>query len=52
MPNYCDNSLYIQGNAERLKQLTEELFVEREGNYELTFDKIKPMPKELIDEGW
>ena len=52
MPNYCDNSLYIQGNAERLKELTEELFVEREGNYELTFDKIKPMPKELIDEGW
>lgn len=52
MPNYCDNSLHIQGNAERLKQLTEELFVEREGNYELTFDKIKPMPKELIDEGW
>lgn len=44
MPNYCSNSLYIDGDANTLRELTE--FVRTSENA-FDFKKIVPMPKNI-----
>ena len=44
MPNWCYNSLLIEGDAKKIQELVEET---QKGNDACFFDLIKPMPKEL-----
>lgn len=44
MPNWCKNNLKIKGNGEKILELLELL---KDGDGQMTFNKLVPMPKEL-----
>jgi len=44
MPNWCNNSLLIEGDAKKIRELVEEA---QKGDDACFFELIKPMPKEL-----
>ncbi len=44
MPNYCINSLIIEGDAKKIQELVDEA---QKGDDARFFQLIKPMPKEL-----
>ena len=55
MPNWCENELEIYGNKKTIKKIKQEVFTEAEDigadqeeySY-LDFDKVIPMPRELV----
>lgn len=51
MPNYCSNDLFIQGDKQSISKLKEELFITKNDEIELTFNRIVPMPKGYIESG-
>jgi hypothetical protein len=55
MPNWCQNEVYIKGDAEELKELlaTASKPTEKEPNPVFLMDNLVPTPKELLEgEGW
>jgi len=46
MPNWCYNSLIIEGDAKKIRELVKEA---QKGDDARFFQLIKPMPKELED---
>lgn len=52
MPNWCSNSLHFQGNPQRIAEVAEQILIktESENEYGFSFNRIVPMPEELIFE--
>lgn len=49
MPNWCENTLIINGKEKDIKEFKEKV---KEGENVLSNEKLFPRPKELKGEGW
>ena len=47
MPNYVTNNIYLKGDAQRIKELLEEVKNDEFGVGSIDFNKIIPMPESL-----
>jgi hypothetical protein len=54
MPNYCSNTLWVEGNPEQLKEFktktTKQADHDQPNGYEFTLEILYPTPTELMDE--
>ena len=51
MPNWCYNRVTIMGNEKDLQEI-KELVEDKENDTDFSFEKIKPLPKDLEDGEW
>ena len=47
MPNWCSNSLYFEGNPQRIAEVAEQILIRTDEGYQFSFQYIVPMPEEL-----